>query len=531
MSAPSSAIHRAAAMLRLWTIPHPRVLPIAVTAAGIWLLTSFPGVWTGAGTWIVRGACVAVWAWLAVVFFTTTAKRPALATPLFLIVTLAFWLYAIIPIVFAVAMPPRDFFIFSTVPGLFLRLPGSEGELAVLRFSLLGISASAWALPGNSYRANDRGGVAGLPPRWIVVGLGIAAGAVCVLHRYVPADWAGLALVEFSRQAGVAALVIYSTTLALAALRTVTRQEGAITDLAILSLAAVGLILVGKVKPVIFILGIAGAAVALAWRSALIFAGVVTVSLVMLVLGIMVRQHQVSPLFEMVNRAHLSEITVPASRFSGEVLDVLKREGSIRDFAVVEIRPGINEIRIELEYHEGDPVIRYAGIVLAAKLVSRQAETVDCLTGVVRKHFAVHAESSNPFYFASGLVPRVLWPDKPNLSQSGKTVIPYCHADFAPNLHTDHSASGTLLWEPLAFAGIRGQIAAQALTFLMLIGLSRVWINGGAYAAAGVLALTPWTIDFDQHFALYIANLAKAGLVTGASLFLLAGAGRILRWR
>lgn len=474
MSAPSSAIHRAAAMLRLWTIPHPRVLPIAVTAAGIWLLTSFPGVWTGAGTWIVRGACVAVWAWLAVVFFTTTAKRPALATPLFLIVTLAFWLYAIIPIVFAVAMPPRDFFIFSTVPGLFLRLPGSEGELAVLRFSLLGISASAWALPGNSYRANDRGGVAGLPPRWIVVGLGIAAGAVCVLHRYVPADWAGLALVEFSRQAGVAALVIYSTTLALAALRTVTRQEGAITDLAILSLAAVGLILVGKVKPVIFILGIAGAAVALAWRSALIFAGVVTVSLVMLVLGIMVRQHQVSPPFEMVN---------------------------------------------------------YAGRVLATKLVSRQAETVDCLTGVVRKHFAVHAESSNPFYFASGLVPRVLWPDKPNLSQSGKTVIPYCHADFAPNLHTDHSASGTLLWEPLAFAGIRGQIAAQALTFLMLIGLSRVWINGGAYAAAGVLALTPWTIDFDQHFALYIANLAKAGLVTGASLFLLAGAGRILRWR
>ncbi|MSP80729.1 MAG: 30S ribosomal protein S8 [Rhodospirillales bacterium] len=56
--------------------------------------------------------------------------------------------------------------------------------------------------------------------------------------------------------------------------------------------------------------------------------------------------------------ARLSEITVPASRFRGEVLDVLKREGFIRDFAVAEIRPGINEIRIELKYHEGDPVIR-----------------------------------------------------------------------------------------------------------------------------------------------------------------------------
>lgn len=56
--------------------------------------------------------------------------------------------------------------------------------------------------------------------------------------------------------------------------------------------------------------------------------------------------------------ARLSEITVPASRFRGEVLDVLKREGFIRDFALAEVRPGINEIRIELKYHEGDPVIR-----------------------------------------------------------------------------------------------------------------------------------------------------------------------------
>ncbi|MEK7244716.1 MAG: 30S ribosomal protein S8 [Pseudomonadota bacterium] len=56
--------------------------------------------------------------------------------------------------------------------------------------------------------------------------------------------------------------------------------------------------------------------------------------------------------------ARLSEVTVPASRFRGEVLDVLKREGFIRDFATAETRPGINEIRIELKYHEGDPVIR-----------------------------------------------------------------------------------------------------------------------------------------------------------------------------
>jgi small subunit ribosomal protein S8 len=40
------------------------------------------------------------------------------------------------------------------------------------------------------------------------------------------------------------------------------------------------------------------------------------------------------------------------------VLEVLKREGYIRGFSELESRPGISEIKIELKYHEGDPVIR-----------------------------------------------------------------------------------------------------------------------------------------------------------------------------
>jgi hypothetical protein len=27
------------------------------------------------------------------------------------------------------------------------------------------------------------------------------------------------------------------------------------------------------------------------------------------------------------------------------------------------------------------------------------------------------------------------------------------------------------------------------------------------------LGLTPWLIDFDQHFAMYLANVVKAGMV------------------
>lgn len=57
-------------------------------------------------------------------------------------------------------------------------------------------------------------------------------------------------------------------------------------------------------------------------------------------------------------RARRSEIMAPASQLRKNVLDVLKREGYIEGYTAVEARPGVNELKIELKYHEGDPVIR-----------------------------------------------------------------------------------------------------------------------------------------------------------------------------
>lgn len=57
-------------------------------------------------------------------------------------------------------------------------------------------------------------------------------------------------------------------------------------------------------------------------------------------------------------RARKNDVVSPASKLRMNVLDVLKREGFIRGFESYEVRPGVNEIRIELKYHEGDPVIR-----------------------------------------------------------------------------------------------------------------------------------------------------------------------------
>ena len=52
-----------------------------------------------------------------------------------------------------------------------------------------------------------------------------------------------------------------------------------------------------------------------------------------------------------------SKVSSPNSRLRESVLEVLKSEGYIRGYAVVE-REGRSEIEIELKYFEGAPVIR-----------------------------------------------------------------------------------------------------------------------------------------------------------------------------
>ena len=69
------------------------------------------------------------------------------------------------------------------------------------------------------------------------------------------------------------------------------------------------------------------------------------------------------PLGDMLTRirngqsARKDVVNSPASKFRSNVLDVLMREGYIRNYSSVEVRPGINELKIELKYHDGLPVI------------------------------------------------------------------------------------------------------------------------------------------------------------------------------
>ena len=58
------------------------------------------------------------------------------------------------------------------------------------------------------------------------------------------------------------------------------------------------------------------------------------------------------------HRANKSYTSCFSSKLNNNVLSVLKDEGYIRDFNDIEIREGINNIKIELKYHNGNPVIK-----------------------------------------------------------------------------------------------------------------------------------------------------------------------------
>jgi len=70
------------------------------------------------------------------------------------------------------------------------------------------------------------------------------------------------------------------------------------------------------------------------------------------------------PLGDMLTRirngqqAHKPVIESPASKIRTNVLEVLQREGYIRGYKREEVSPGIAELKIELKYVDGEPVIR-----------------------------------------------------------------------------------------------------------------------------------------------------------------------------
>lgn len=79
--------------------------------------------------------------------------------------------------------------------------------------------------------------------------------------------------------------------------------------------------------------------------------------------------------------ARLATVRVQASKFLGSVLEVLKNEGYIENFAREETGNGKAEFVIELKYHEGDKVIR------EVNCISKPGRRVYCEISKLPKYY------------------------------------------------------------------------------------------------------------------------------------------------
>tara|TARA_Y100001970_G_C14138059_1_gene805485 strand:+ start:409 stop:807 length:399 start_codon:yes stop_codon:yes gene_type:complete len=54
----------------------------------------------------------------------------------------------------------------------------------------------------------------------------------------------------------------------------------------------------------------------------------------------------------------LNKITIPRSNFRVKILDILKKEGYISDFKVIDETKSIKVLSVDLKYDNGEPVIK-----------------------------------------------------------------------------------------------------------------------------------------------------------------------------
>jgi hypothetical protein len=159
------------------------------------------------------------------------------------------------------------------------------------------------------------------------------------------------------------------------------------------------------------------------------------------------------------------------------------------------------------------------------KIFVRQAATGACLHRVLELRLPAGFGHS-PFYFLTAPVPGALWPDKPNLSRGQEYAIAYCwfsKSDYEQEY--PHSASITLLGEPVAEAGWVGLAIAQTIAIAAFVAVTLVLLRTGPPGTVASVAMLPWLIDFDQHFAMFFALSIKmfVWMIPALALFWMAG--------
>jgi hypothetical protein len=143
------------------------------------------------------------------------------------------------------------------------------------------------------------------------------------------------------------------------------------------------------------------------------------------------------------------------------------------------------------------------------KFLKRQGMSAGCFSRIADIGFSRN-DHGNPFYFVTSVVPRALWPGKPNLSR-GSEFAELCGQNGS--MESGHSESITILGEPILEAGYRGLLAAEVTLVVLLAAVTWFGLTGGPVRLIVLSALMPWLIAVEHPFALYIANAVKMALI------------------
>jgi len=446
-----------------WIIPMMAILVIAAA------------LWGGAALAVARYAALAALALQALVEVRAGRNR-FMTSPLFLLGALTATFFSVLQGIWGrgfAALSPRAVYV------------GSFAESVILAFAM--ICLLVYALASRSGRESRRDGVAGAAPRdsalpFLFIALVIAVSLLdAVLYRMQAAGGGALAVypqVRFCSPALVSFSLMY---LARAAVGRGPTFGVAVTLTALFAAAA--LVSVHEGKFVIFIVCALSLYVARLHDlglSRLLLAGTV-----ILVVGLVMIQ-----VVQMVRAPHLSALAPIPSRMPAT-------------------QRGDSGIAARLAY------------IAVYKGVWRQTETGYCFANVLADHGGQSFDLARQGFWLVGLIPRVLWPGKPSLSLGRTYAKRYCRLKLNPS--STHSASITLLGQPVIHGGWTGLFVHVGLLLLALAAVERLNADPRALRGAVVAALLPYLVDFDQDFALYVANAVKFTLVMGV-LFLPAAA-------
>jgi hypothetical protein len=145
-------------------------------------------------------------------------------------------------------------------------------------------------------------------------------------------------------------------------------------------------------------------------------------------------------------------------------------------------------------------------LALWAKVILRQGRSASCYNKIVTDH-RPNAADERPFYFASAIVPRALWPEKPALSLGHEYTVQFCGSPRLPK--GGHYELVTLLAEPVLRGGWPGLATAQLFIGLALALVAFAMPRCRPVAILAIIALSPWLVHFQQSFALYFAGAVK----------------------